>query len=227
MRILRYFARAYPSESLIVLACLVVAALVDGLGVSTMLPMLSLVVGGEGRNQPSELERVVERTLTDLGIQPTLGVLVAIIVVAFVAKAGLVVLSKRQVGYTVAHVATDLRLGLLRALLATRWTYFTRQPIGAVANAMATEANRASLAYHHLATAVTSGIQVVVYAAIAFAVSWQATIAAVLTGAITMGALHSLVRMSSKAGWRQTRLLKSLVARLTDTTFWVARLLLE
>ena len=80
MRILRYFARAYPWESLIVLVCLVLAALVDGLGVSTMLPMLSLVVGGEDRSQPSELERVVERTLTDLGIQPTLGVLVAIIV---------------------------------------------------------------------------------------------------------------------------------------------------
>ena len=88
MQILRYFARAYPWQSLIVLACLVLAALVDGLGVSTMLPMLSLVVGGEGRNQPSELERTVERTLTDLGIQPTLGVLVAIIIVAFVAKAG-------------------------------------------------------------------------------------------------------------------------------------------
>ena len=82
---------------------------------------------------------------------------------------------------------------------------------------MATEANRASLAYHHLATAVTSGIQVLVYAAIAFAVSWQATIAAILAGAFTMGALNSLVRMSSKAGWRQTRLLKSLMARLTDT----------
>jgi ATP-binding cassette subfamily C protein len=217
MRILRYFARAYPWESLIVLACLVLAALVDGLGVSTMLPMLSLIVGGEGRSQPSDLERVVERTLTDLGIQPTLGILVAIIVVAFVAKAGLIVLSKRQVGYTVAHVATDLRLNLLRALLATRWAYFTRQPIGAAANAMATEANRASLAYHHLATAVTCGIQALVYAAIACAVSWQATIAAMLAGAITMGALHSLVRMASKAGWRQTRLLKSLMARLTDT----------
>ena len=147
MRILRYFARVYPWESLIVLTCLVLAALVDGLGVSMMLPMLSLVGGSEGRSQPSELERVVERTLTDLGIQPTLGILVAIIVVTSIAKAGLVVVSKRQVGYTVAHVATDLRLGLLRALLATRWTYFTRQPIGAAANAMATEANRSALTY--------------------------------------------------------------------------------
>jgi ATP-binding cassette subfamily C protein len=221
MRLLRYFARAYPWESLIVLGCLVLAGLLDGLGVSAMLPLLSLVSGAsagvEGGKDPSGLERAVGSALRDAGIEPTLGVLIALIVVAFIGKAGLVVLSKRQVGYTVAHVATDLRLGLLRALLATRWSYFTRQPIGAAANAMATEANRASLAYHHLAMALTSGVEVAVYAAIAFAVSWQATIGAVLAGATTMGALHALVRMASKAGWRQTRLLKSLVARLTDT----------
>jgi ATP-binding cassette subfamily C protein len=221
MRILRYFARAYPWESLAVLACLLLAAVVDGIGVSTMLPMLSLVAGGnaggEGVKEPSELERTVERALTGLGIEPTLGTLITIILVAVVAKAGLIVLSKRQVGYTVARIATDLRLDLLRALLATRWTYFTRQPVGAAANAIATEANRASLAYYGLALAVTAGIQVVLYAGIAFAVSWQATLGALLAGAITMGALSSLVRMASRAGGRQTRLLKSLLARLTDT----------
>jgi ATP-binding cassette subfamily C protein len=221
MRLLRYFARAYPWESLIVLGCLVLAGLLDGLGVSAMLPLLSLVAGsgagGEGAKDPSGLERAVGHALRDAGIEPGLGILIAIIVVAFIGKAGLVVLSKRQVGYTVAHVATDLRLGLLRALLATRWSYFTRQPIGAAANAMASEANRASLAYHHTSMALTSGVEVGVYAVIAFAVSWQATIGAVLAGATTMGALHALVRMASKAGWRQTRLLKSLVARLTDT----------
>jgi hypothetical protein len=30
-------------------------------------------------------------------------------------------LANKRVGYTVAHVATDLRLALLRALLTTRW----------------------------------------------------------------------------------------------------------
>ncbi|MDH3212608.1 MAG: ATP-binding cassette domain-containing protein [Myxococcales bacterium] len=221
MRILRYFARAYPWESLTVLACLLLAAVVDGIGVTTMLPMLSLVAGGDpagkGVKEPSELERTVERTLTGLGIEPTLGALIAIIIVAIVAKAGLIVLSKRQVGYTVAHIATDLRLELLRALLATRWTYFTRQPVGAAANAVATEANRASLAYYALALAVTAGIQVVLYAGIAFAVSWQATLGALLAGVITMGALSSLVRVASRAGRRQTQLLKSLIARLIDT----------
>ena len=88
-------------------------------------------------------------TLAAVGLTPTLGVLLVVIVLAIVLKSGLVLLAKKQVGYTVADVATDLRLALLRALLVARWEYFLRQPIGALANSMATEANRTSKAYLH------------------------------------------------------------------------------
>src|SRR3546814_18690729 len=66
----------------------------------------------------------------------------SIIVVGMTASSTLVLLGNRQVGYTVAHVATDLRLALIRALLGSRWEYYLRQPAGALANAVATEAYR-------------------------------------------------------------------------------------
>ena len=43
-----------------------------------------------------------------------------IVVSAITLKGALTLLAKRQVGYTVAHVGTDLRLDLLRALLTAR-----------------------------------------------------------------------------------------------------------
>jgi ATP-binding cassette subfamily C protein len=58
-------------------------------------------------------------------------VLIAIVIRALWIKAVLMLLSKRQVGYAVARIATDLRLRLLRALLAARWSYASRQPAGA------------------------------------------------------------------------------------------------
>ena len=51
-------------------------------------------------------------------------------------------LAKKQVGYTVARVATDLRLEMLRALLVSRWQYFLKQPLGSLANSMATESSQ-------------------------------------------------------------------------------------
>ena len=56
-------------------------------------------------------------------------------------------LADKQVGYTVAHMATDLRLALIRALLRSRWQYYVHQPIGTYATAVASEARRASEAY--------------------------------------------------------------------------------
>jgi ATP-binding cassette subfamily C protein len=121
------------------------------------------------------------------------------------------------VGYTVARVATDLRLGLLRALLATRWSYYTRQPVGAVANAIATEAQRASRAYEHLALISTNAVEAAVYVGIAIAISWQASALAALASLATLVSLGALVRMSGRAGRRQTDLLRSLLGRLTDS----------
>lgn len=217
LRVLRYFIRSYPWQSLTVVGCLLLAALVEGAGISSLLPLLSLATRDTEAGDPSALESAMRAALARTGLEPSLSVLGSIIVVAFALKAGLLILSNRQVGYTVAHVATDLRLGLLRALLGTRWSYYTRAPLGAAANAMATEADRASQAYQYLALVVSFAVEGLLYTGLALAISWQVTLAAAVAAGLTMAMLNALVRMASRAGRRQTRLLKSLLSRLTDT----------
>ncbi len=56
-----------------------------------------------------------------------------------------------------------------------------------------------------------------VYLVVAFLVSWQAALAAIVAGSLLMLLLGQLVRLSREAGKQQTKLLKSLIARLTDT----------
>jgi ATP-binding cassette subfamily C protein len=220
MSVFRYFVRAYPWQSFAVLLCLLLAAITEGIGISTLLPLLSIATrssnGADEASAPSEYETWVRDALERAGIEPALGSLLVLIAAAFWLKGLLLLLSKRRVGYTVAQIATDLRLGLLRALLATRWRFYTRQPIGAAANAMATEAQRASIAFRHLALIATYGVEVALYAGIALAVSWRATTAAALAGLLTVSMLHALVRVSSRAGRKQTHLLKTLLGRLTD-----------
>lgn len=218
MQLFSFFVRRYPTESLITLVCLVLALSLDALGLSAMLPLIGVAAGGEtGGDDTSPLKTTVMGAFETLGVEPTLGVLMAVVATSFTFKAGLVLLAKRQVGYTVAHVATDLRLELLRGVLATRWTWFTRQPAGTVANSFATEADRASRSYLEMAQLVAYSMEALLYAGLAFAVSWQATLGAVGAATLTVGALSVLVRMSGRAGRKQTRLLKLLLARLTDS----------
>jgi hypothetical protein len=140
-----------------------------------------------------------------------------IVVFAIGGKSLLLLFAKRQVGYTAARLATDLRLELLRAIMRSRWEYFLGQPVGKLTNALATEAARASESFVNGATALTFLAQAVVYGAVAIAVSWRATLTGIVAGAVIIGLSHSLVRITKKAGRKQTSVLLSLMATMTDT----------
>jgi ATP-binding cassette subfamily C protein len=67
------------------------------------------------------------------------------------------------------------------------------------------------------ATAITFLIQALVYGAVAFAISWRASLAAIGAGVVVIGLSHFLVRLTRRAGKRQTNVMSSLMANLTDT----------
>ncbi len=221
MRLLTVFARAYPWRTALMLGCLLLAAVAEGLGLSSILPLLGLITDRASGAADNQISRTVETVLRTVGLEPTLGVLLATIVGAMFLKAALVLLAQRQIGYTVAHVATDLRLDLLRALLASRWAYYVRKPVGVLANSFATEASRASQAYLYGATIMALALQSIVYFGVAIATSWHASIGAATLGVATMALLNRFVRMTRRAGLRQTRLLKDLLGRLTDILYAV------
>ena len=81
------------------------------------------------------------RALERVGIEPTITSLLAVIVIGTILTSAIALLARREIGYTVAQVATDLRLQLLRVLVAARWEYYVRQPVGKLTNAMAGEAS--------------------------------------------------------------------------------------
>jgi ATP-binding cassette subfamily C protein len=223
MRILITFARAYPLPSALMLLALVLAGIVEGAGLSALLPLLGTAVGRQTGSaagaavSDSGAQFGVDQALRFLGLEPSAGILLLIVVIAIGLKSGLLLLAKKRVGYTVANVATDLRLDLLRALLVTRWEYYLRQPVGSLTNAVATEAMRAANAYLCGATMAAYLIQVIVYMGVAFLVSWKATLASLMAGFIILVILSRLIRKARRAGERQTRLLQSLLTRLTDS----------
>lgn len=220
MRFLLTLAATYPWRSAFTLLAMLMAGVVEGIGLLLLLPMLSIATGDQHAVEDNSLYgfgHVLTDGLAALGITPSVGSLLTVIVGCIVFKSALLMLARLQVGYTVSHVATDLRLALLRALLAARWEYYVRQPIGGLANAVGTEAIRASVGYHFAAAVAALVIQACIYAGVAFLVSWEAALASVLAGVTALLALSTLVRIAQRAGTRQTQLLKSLSARLTDS----------
>lgn len=213
MRTLLTFILSYPSRSAIMLVALLIAGLAEGLSLTTLLPLLSVAVNG---TTESGIGKVMTDRLQGLGVEPTIEVMLLIIVGGMALKSTLLLFANRQVGYTVAHVATALRLELIDALLASRWEYYLRQPIGSLANSIATEAYRAAIGFQYGAMVIALFVQVVVYTVVALLVSWQATLVSLIVGTMFLFALQRLVRAARRAGSSQTRLLRSLLVYLTD-----------
>jgi ATP-binding cassette subfamily C protein len=223
VRILRYFASRYRAQSLLVLFCILLGGLLDGIGISAMLPVLAIAMRGSSDAPSSEsadtsaLGETVDNVLASLGLEPSLQVLLPIVVVLFWTKGGIILFAKRQVGYTVAKIATDLRLEMLQTLMAARWSHFTRLRTGGAANALATEAQRASTAFEHMAQVCGHLIECLVYLGLAFTISIPITIGAAAAAIITLGGLRQLVNMSGRAGAKQTIFLKSLLTQVIDS----------
>jgi ATP-binding cassette subfamily C protein len=220
MRFLITIARMYPGRTALTLLSLLFASVADGLSLLFLLPLLNFAtsdVAPVSGNGLSGIGHILTAALAAIGVTPTVGSLLIVILVCISLNAAFLILANIQVGYTVAHVATDLRLSLLRSLLAARWEFYVRQPVGSLTNAIGTEAIRASQAYFQGVRTLVVLIQAIVYAGVAFFVTWKGALLSLAMGGIIFYGLRQLVRMAHYAGVRQTELLKSLLTRLADS----------
>lgn len=213
MRTLFTYCMLFPRRTAYVLVALLAAGIAEGLSLTALLPLLSIAVGDTAN---SDIGKRVVEALNSIGIVPTIGIMLSIIVGGMIIKSLILLVANRQVGYTVAHVATALRLELIDALLASRWQYYLRQPMGSLANSVATEAYRAANGFEHSVTVLALAVQVVVYGTVAMFVSWQATLTSFLVGIVMLRLLNELIRATRRAGTKQTHLLRHLLTYLSD-----------
>jgi len=225
MHLLKTFARAYPLQSAAMLVALLIAGLIEGVSLTALLPLLNHVLvkpgtpvgDATGVEAGSGVGDFLLGVIEAAGITPSVVVLLVIILLGAILKGGLTLLARQKVGYIVAHVSTDLRLSMLRAMLATRWEYFLHQPVGRLTNSMSIEAVRAANAYLNGATMISLLIEAVVYLTIATMVMWQAALFAFFAGLLIYQLLGRLVKTARRAGKRQTKFTGSMIARLADT----------
>ena len=215
IEILRIFFTAKGTRPLCVLGFLVLAGLCEGLGLTTMLPILAYATGTAEGSSP--VFKVVDYVFQTLGLSPSLGPLLVMLVAAIFAKVVFSMIAMTYVGYAVAGVATGLRQRLVRQLLAVRWGFLNEQSIGRVANAVSDESARSGTAYMTAANFLRSVIETIGYSVIALLVSWKLAIAALFIGCCVALSLFVFVQMARRAGQQQTQRTAQLVTYLSDT----------
>ena len=213
MRTLITYFTVYPRRSFYVLLAFLAAGVAEALSLTAILPLLSIAIGDP---IDSNIGKFIVQLLDRVDIDPTIGAMLLIILCGIIFKSLVLLVANRQIGYTVANIATKLRLELIEALFASRWQYYLRQPVGSLTNSIATEASRAAIGFSHAAAVLSLSIQVFVYILIALLVSWQAALISLIIGAIFLASMSSLVRVARKAGTKQTLVYRELLSYLAD-----------
>ncbi|HTQ37163.1 MAG TPA: ABC transporter ATP-binding protein [Steroidobacteraceae bacterium] len=213
-RMLGVFVRTYPGRATNALVAVTTASLLSGLGMSMLLTMLALGSNSPGA-KPSGPQRLATYVVESIGVSPT-RLHMLLVAAALIGLSGVMSLvANRHVGYTVARIATDLRLQLVRATMGARWQHYLEQSVGGLSNAIATEAQRASETFQLGAEMAATVITSVVYLIVAFAISVEAGVAATIAGGVLLLAFRALIKSSRRAGQRQTILQKSLLTLIS------------
>ena len=219
LRMFAYFGRTYPGQTAAVLTLTLLASAAEGIGIVTLLPLLGIATGAIEEMEKiggGFISRAFDTVLDTVGMTASVGTLLFVIVLLVILKAGLTFESKRQLAFTVTTVETDLRLELIRSLMTARWVYFTEQPLGRLAAAMSTQANRSAAAYGTTCTLIFSILQTLMYVGLALLVSWKLTMASLAFGVAIYILLYPLVTSARHAGQRQTHVLQMLLVRLIE-----------
>jgi ATP-binding cassette subfamily C protein len=223
MRFLLIIFRRYPWQTAAMLALLMLSGIVEGVGLSAMLPLLAITLGntqggtmGSGK-QATEAERMVREVFETIGLTPTLEILLLFIFATMVLKVVFVWIANKRVGFTVARLTTDLRHRMLRAFMLARWEFHLNQPVGRLSTALMGETIRTARAYAVGVTIIIAVIQAIIYVGVALMVSWKVTLIALAAGAFFAYPLNQFVKKARWAGKRQVKLRKSMNAKFVDS----------
>ncbi len=194
--------------------CLLLASLAEAGSIGTLLPAASSIVSDTtGANGASG---TIKSIIESIGIAPSLGNLILIVVGLMVTKATLAFAALSYAGISGARVAINLRRRLIRAIFDARWSFYTDQSGGKFANAISNDATRAGDAYQYSATVVAGLIQVAGYIAIAIFIDWRVAILGSIAAAVMVLAMRKLIRISRSSAYKQTDRVSSLTIDMVD-----------
>ncbi|MEM8645934.1 MAG: ABC transporter ATP-binding protein [Pseudomonadota bacterium] len=214
--IFKIFFGAKRTRPVLVLLSLVIAGFFEFLSIGALLPLIAQI-GGTDTASDSELSRITEQIFTFFSIPTDLVSIVLVIVSTMVVKGVIAFAALGYVSYAIADAVSALRAQLVRHFLEAKWSYYADQRVGRIANALSNDATRAGTAYQRAARFVAYFVQAIVYISAAILISGQLALVGVTVGAALLVATAWIVRISRKAGYKQTDSTSELTTLIADT----------
>ena len=207
-----YFFRAYPRRTILVFIAVTVASIITA---ATLLLLPALLFTLLGRS--STKTQFINDIFSYVEIIPSTENLVTLFLVGITLQAILLAAANIYAGFTKAKVIKDFRIKLLTTMSQTEWAFFTKQSSGNFTASLVNEIESAGDGYETMVLILSNAVQIVAYLSVAFFISWQIAVVAILAGLILTALFEKLIGISRILGAENTQLTRMITAQLTDS----------
>ena len=213
MDLLRYFFKAYPYRTIFVFLAVSIASVITAITLLALPALLSKMVG-----KGTSKARIFDQFFIHLGLEPTLENFLIFLIIGILLQNIILAGANIFAGFTVAKIVKDLRIKLLSAMSRAEWSFIITQPTGAVTASLINEAEQAGNGYRTSVEILSSAIQIIAYLTVAFLISWEIAVVAIVTSLILTLLFGKFISISKQLGAAHTILVRNIISQLTDST---------
>lgn len=212
MELFLYFYKAYPRRTILVFIAVTIASIITA---ATLLVLPALLFTLLGRN--SSKTQFINDIFLYFNITPSTENLITFFLVGIILQSALLAGANIYAGFTKAKVIKDLRIKLLTTMSQTEWSFFTKQSSGNFTASLVNEIESAGDGYETMVLILSNAVQILAYLSVAFFISWEIALVAIIAG-ITLTLLFGrLIRISKTLGADNAQLTRLITSQLTDS----------
>lgn len=211
MDLFLYFFRSYPWRTIIVFIGVTIASIITAITLLA-LPALLAEMLGRATGKVEMLNTLLEQA----GINPTTENLLIFFISGIILQNILLAGAKIYAGFTVAKIVKDLRIKMLNSMSQAEWSFFIRQTSGSFTSSLINDIDKAGRGYLRIVEILATSVQIIAYLSVAFFISWQIAVIAILTSLALALLFSRLIKISKSLGAADSSLINKITAQLLD-----------
>ena len=198
--VLKIFFKSEGASPWITLLCLLSANLAAGIGIATILPLLTIATDTDSSSPALKMMR---EFFEKAGLPLEIGPLLIIVVAALIVKSVLVLVANCYTGFAVTEVTTRFRKRVIRLFMDSQWEWYVQQPAGRLNHALLGLTGALGASYRNAAAFVAQAVETIVLIVVALFVSWKIAVVGAIAGLVIAALLDRFVRRSRRVGRKE------------------------
>lgn len=181
----------YTWQILLIIFLAFISSIVEGIGISAIIPIFSFVGGSAGAASDT-ISRIIAGIFAFLHLTYTFRMLLIFIGVLFVLRIFFIFGIQYVTGNIIYNYERDLRLRLFGGTLESRWSFLSQQKVGNLEQLLTTNTSNASQFFGNISTSALICTKVLIYIVIAVNISWWIALFSLLAGFLMAFVLRPL-----------------------------------